>query len=251
MESYAVFLDIDNTLYCDGAVPAANVRALREARSRGHYIFLNTARSFGMIPNGLMENLPLDGAVAGIGTDLRLRGEQIFHHVMPVDELKAIARHFEGQGREVGFEGETTTLWMYPKDHRGQDRLTRADEFDTVWRGVKISKLYIRGQLTPQEHALFSKKYTVFQHARYAEFVTKGFDKATGMRRMAEHLHIPVERCIAMGDSANDADMLRAAGISVAMGDAIDEIKQMCDYVSCDARDGGVAQAIEKFLLTQ
>ena len=66
---------------------------------------------------------------------------------------------------------------------------------------------------------------------------------------MASLVGVPIEHCIAMGDSANDIDMLKVAGISVAMGDAIDEVKKICTYVSCDCKDGGVGQAIEKFLL--
>ena len=69
------------------------------------------------------------------------------------------------------------------------------------------------------------------------------------MKKMIEFLEIPPENCIAMGDSSNDTDMLLAAGISVAMGNAIPEIKEICTYVSCDAKDGGVAEALEKFIL--
>ena len=103
--------------------------------------------------------------------------------------------------------------------------------------------------MTKEENEIFGKNYILYQHGHYAEFVTKGYGKAVGMKRMTQYLRIPEENCIAMGDSANDTDMLLAAGISVAMGNATPEIKEICDYISCDAKDGGVAEALEKFIL--
>ena len=48
---YAVFLDIDGTLYVHGAVPEENVAAIRDARRLGHFVFINTARSRAAIPD--------------------------------------------------------------------------------------------------------------------------------------------------------------------------------------------------------
>ena len=60
MDKYAVFLDIDNTLYCNGAVPERNIEAIKCAREKGHYVFINTARSYGFMPKDLLETVPMD-----------------------------------------------------------------------------------------------------------------------------------------------------------------------------------------------
>lgn len=247
---FAVFLDIDNTLMADGVVPQRNIDAIRKAREQGHYVFINTARSYAFIPDILKDNSLLDGFVAGIGTDLRFRGKQIFSSVMETSEVKFIAEHFIKDTREIAFEGEDHIVWINPEDRRDVYHLLNSpDDFDTVYKDFKISKMYVRGQLTEKEKEIFSKDYILYLHETYSEFVRKGFGKATGMKRMAQHLAIPFEKCIAMGDSSNDEDMLKAAGISVAMGNAIPEIKAMCTYISCDAKDGGVADALEKFVI--
>ena len=214
-------------------------------------MFINTARSYGFIPELILQTLPLDGYVTGIGTDLRLHGRQIFSSVMDREELKRTAAHFLTceQQREVAFEGESDILWINPRDFRGAKLLVSSpDEFDTIYRETRISKMYISGQLTPEEFDMFGKTNIMYQHASYAEYVPLGFGKAEGMQRMLQMIGIPAERCIAMGDSANDTDMLRAAGISVAMGNAIDELKDFCTYISCDADRGGVAQALRHLL---
>ena len=113
MKIYALFLDIDNTLYYNGKVPKRNVDALAEARKLGHFIFLNTARSMGFIPKEMFDEVPLDGAVAGIGTDLRFRGKQIFHNLMSQDECFEIAKYFEvigGDMREAGRDNKAKVI---------------------------------------------------------------------------------------------------------------------------------------------
>lgn len=252
-EKFTVFLDIDNTLMSGGEIPERNIDAIKKSREEGCLVFINTARSFAFIPDILKDDTLFDGYVAGIGTDLRLHGEQISSHTMSTAELKFIAEHFINDSREISFEGEDHMIWINPEERRQnvQYLLSSADEFDTVYKDFKISKMYIRGQLTEEEREIFGKDYILYQHESYAEFVAKGYGKAVGMKRMSDYLGIPQKNCIAMGDSSNDTDMLLAAGISVAMGNATPEIKEICTYISCDAKDGGVAEALEKFILSK
>jgi hydroxymethylpyrimidine pyrophosphatase-like HAD family hydrolase len=54
---------------------------------------------------------------------------------------------------------------------------------------------------------------------------------------------------MAIGDSNNDLPMLKEAGFSVAMGNASDHVKSVCDYVTEDNMHNGVAAAIHKYVL--
>ena len=54
---------------------------------------------------------------------------------------------------------------------------------------------------------------------------------------------------IAMGDSKNDIDMMKFAGISIAMGNSPDRIKELCDDVTAPALEAGVAVALEKYVI--
>ena len=64
-------------------------------------------------------------------------------------------------------------------------------------------------------------------------------------------LNIPVSAAIAIGDSENDCPMLRDAGLPLAMGNAIDDVKAASEYIMPDCDHDGVAEAIERFLLAQ
>ena len=56
---------------------------------------------------------------------------------------------------------------------------------------------------------------------------------------------------MALGDYDNDKEMLMAAGLSIAMGNATDEIKQLSDYITASNDENGLAKAIEKFVFNK
>lgn len=79
-------------------------------------------------------------------------------------------------------------------------------------------------------------------------FSTKS-GKGNGLSALCEHLQIPLDQVCAMGDSSNDISMLRAAGFSVAVGNAVPELKAIADAVTGDNAHDGVADAIWKYVL--
>lgn len=66
---------------------------------------------------------------------------------------------------------------------------------------------------------------------------------------LAEHLGIKQENVMALGDQANDIAMIEYAGMGVAMGNAITELKEIAQHVTGTNTEDGVALAIEKFVL--
>lgn len=66
------------------------------------------------------------------------------------------------------------------------------------------------------------------------EISAKGVSKAVGLRKLCEHLHIPISETIAVGDAPNDLEVLKAAGLAVAMGNSRQQILDMADVVVSD-----------------
>lgn len=54
---------------------------------------------------------------------------------------------------------------------------------------------------------------------------------------------------MACGDGSNDLEMVKQAGIGVAMSNAVDEVKEAADYVTLSNDEDGAARAIEKYVL--
>jgi hypothetical protein len=91
---------------------------------------------------------------------------------------------------------------------------------------------------------------TVVQsHARFVEVNPLGADKGAGLAWLAERYGLDRTQTMAIGDQGNDATMLEWAGLSVAMGNAREDIKALADWVAPSVEDDGAAIAIEKFVL--
>ena len=81
------------------------------------------------------------------------------------------------------------------------------------------------------------------------DIIAGGGGKMAGIKRYLEHTGIAPEEIIAFGDAENDLDMLRYAGIGVAMGNADEEVKAVADYVTADVDDDGIEKALKHFNL--
>ena len=80
--------------------------------------------------------------------------------------------------------------------------------------------------------------------ATVAEFVPKGFSKASGIQNACELFSIAREDTYAFGDSVNDLDMLRYVAHGVAMGNGTKEAKVAADYVTTELKDDGIYQGL-------
>lgn len=79
------------------------------------------------------------------------------------------------------------------------------------------------------------------------EIVRAGMNKAVGLDKIAKYYDIPRERIIAFGDEDNDLEMIEYAGCGVAMGNAIDELKNISDEVTYTNEEDGIAYFLEEF----
>jgi len=80
------------------------------------------------------------------------------------------------------------------------------------------------------------------------EIIRKGLNKAVGLQKIAHYYNIPEERIIAFGDEDNDLEMIDYAGVGVAMGNAIDELKSIAKHVTDTNEKDGVGTFLESYL---
>ncbi|WP_165443472.1 HAD-IIB family hydrolase [Olsenella sp. Marseille-P4559] len=88
-----------------------------------------------------------------------------------------------------------------------------------------------------------------FSTANSLELSPKDVSKGAALVELCQLLGIPVEKGVAIGDSGNDLDMLRDAGLGIAMGNASSDVLAAADVVVADNDHGGCAEAIYTYLL--
>lgn len=80
------------------------------------------------------------------------------------------------------------------------------------------------------------------------EMIHTSVSKGNALERLTQHLNIPMEEVMAIGDNYNDISMLEKVGISVAIGNAEEEVKKICKYVSFSNDLNGVAYIVNQML---
>ena len=74
-------------------------------------------------------------------------------------------------------------------------------------------------------------------------------DKGDALRWIAKRMGFEMHEVAAIGDAWNDAPLLEAAGLGIAMGSAPDELRAIADVAVADHEHDGVAEAIERYVL--
>jgi Cof subfamily protein (haloacid dehalogenase superfamily) len=99
----------------------------------------------------------------------------------------------------------------------------------------------VRDELSPivAEHARL-----VRTRGDYLELIPVGASKGAALVRLAAHLGVSIERVVAVGDQENDLEMLRAAGMGIAMPHAPEAVRRAADRVAPAAAEGGLMRVL-------
>ncbi|MBQ7678172.1 MAG: Cof-type HAD-IIB family hydrolase [Lachnospiraceae bacterium] len=255
-----LFFDIDGTLWdFDNVIPGSTVEAIREAQANGHLCFINSGRSRCFIRHPALFAVGFDGIVSGCGTMIEYRDEVVLYHTLPVDYVEWVLEVVRKHSFRPILEGRYH-LYFDDEDFKddkfgakiieelGDDRLTIADH----WGQWEISKLSCATK--PWAHEACQKELGddfdfMIHESTIVEMAPKGFSKASGIERLCEILAVDIADTVCFGDSVNDLSMLQAAGTAVVMGNGMDEVKKIADFVTKDLHDEGIPYAMKELKL--
>ena len=111
----------------------------------------------------------------------------------------------------------------------------------------KPEKIKEKRKEIPKE--LIEKYEVTSSIPEYIEIVKKGIKKSEGIKAVMQIYGIKQEEVMAIGDGENDVEMLKFAGLGVAMENASDYVKGFADVITTSNNNDGVANAIEKYIL--
>ena len=260
-ERWIVALDIDGTvLHEDGTLTDATVEAVRRVASLGHEVMLATGRSVSMtLP--VLQRLGIvsqnvicaNGAIVlGRDPDAPVGYSQVHVDTFnPAEVLTTIRGHLEGASYAVeDVDGLFRYTGYFPdgalaasSEKVGFDELLQVP----ATRVVVISPDHqIDDFLSIVDRmGLHKVTYNVGWTA-WLDIAPDGVNKATGLQVVSERTGIPRERVLAIGDGRNDIDMLRWAGVGVAMGQAPDEVVAVADETTGTDLEDGVAAVLAR-----
>ena len=264
-----IVLDLDDTLLKDDrTVSEMTRRRLLEAQQQGTVVVLASGR-----PTYAMQHLAQELCLAQYGGYLisfngaRITACENGAVLSSVDISHAqMCQLFDlAQQQNVYIQTYTEDHILVSKDNEytqiekeitGMDVVECADfKAEIPKTAVKAMMLEHPDHLKQVEQALRpvikDELYMTITKPFFLEFMNPAVDKGKSLVTLAAHLGISMEQVIAVGDSYNDISMIEAAGLGVAMGNAVEAVKQAADYETDDNEHDGVARVVEKFFLNQ
>lgn len=265
---------MDGTLIGDdGRVPPSAARAVREARDRGHLVFVCTGRSLVELWPPIL-SVGFDGVVAASGSYVEVAGEPLSLRTIPDGQVRRAAAFFEAHRTPVYFQGNddiyasadareylrglvqrSLAAHGVPADpDDGLVGFVESIRIDVDPLELPITKLvYFDSPLSLEQLvAEFGADFEVVRAAfplfgpNSGELSLRGVHKAYGMDIVLSHLGLSLADTIAIGDSYNDLEMLAHAAVSVAMGLAPDEVKAAADHVTGTPAQDGIEAAFRE-----
>lgn len=121
---------------------------------------------------------------------------------------------------------------------------------EPIYLGMFMGDAKVLDSFQKEYEEVLNKRFSTTRSQAYIfENLPKGVTKASSLEKLAKQLEINSDEVMALGDADNDIPMLAYAGYSVAMGNASNEVKQVCRYQTSSNDDYGVALAIETYAL--
>jgi Cof subfamily protein (haloacid dehalogenase superfamily) len=101
---------------------------------------------------------------------------------------------------------------------------------------------------TAMQKALGDQALAIRSQTYYLDITPPGQNKGTFVQAMAKHLGISTDAVATIGDMQNDLAMFKVSGLSFAMGNATDDVKQQATHVTASNEEEGFAAAVEMIL---
>jgi hydroxymethylpyrimidine pyrophosphatase-like HAD family hydrolase len=98
------------------------------------------------------------------------------------------------------------------------------------------------------QQALGAQATAVRSQSYYLDVTPPDCDKGTFVRAMAKRLGISTDAVATIGDMQNDLAMFRVSGMSIAMGNATDDVKKLATHVTASNEEEGFAKAVDMIL---
>jgi Cof subfamily protein (haloacid dehalogenase superfamily) len=264
-----IAVDMDGTLLKDDKTISNNVKEkIKKAGELGVKVVLTTGRPIQGIQKYLKElNLTKEGdyviAVNGalvsradnfqvIKSSAVLTGKDVKYIYSKVKHLNT---YFHSYGSKEDFVNKRSKFSDEEEIRVGLkvreiDFAAAIKDEDILLKAILEEEPYILDEITPQIPKELFEEYTILRTAPHMlEIINKNLHKAVGLEQLAKHLGIKKEEIIAIGDAENDIEMIKYAGLGVAMGNAKDEIKKLAGFIAKSNEEDGVAEVIDRFIL--
>lgn len=256
-----ISFDLDMTLldHKTNQITPSALEAIEKLRSK-HKIVLATGRDMDNRYSTAYRDIVRPDAIVHMnGTKITVGNKLLFEHIFDSELLYRVLTFCEIKGFGIGMTLGDEDYYIHPEVIEANDMRfwgSCGRQFKDPWKmlDMPIRTLAFVGnseQVGQMEKEFPTLKLPMFAGGNGADVVEKGNSKADGLRRLAAYFgeKEDLSDTVAFGDSMNDIEVVREAGIGVAMGNAVEALKEAADYVTASIEEDGIYKACEHFNL--
>lgn len=250
------FFDIDNTIAIGvpRVVPESTKRTLKALQDKGHYVSIATGRMYVMAKD-FCDELGIKNMVTDGGNGLVIDGDV---QIEPIDRdmVIAIVDEFEKNNIPWSICVDDSRMW-YTKDNTFPDAMGKVIKIKGYMETTIVENMNIRDYDVIHKGFAYinldqEKKIKALKNVTYTRYsddyiIIEPDDKSKGIKKLMEIMDIKDEDVVVFGDNTNDIKMFRPEWTKIAMGNAVDSLKAVADFVTKDADDDGIEYACKHF----
>lgn len=204
---------------------------------------------------GYRDQIHPDAVIHMNGTRVVAEGKTLYEHTMDKKLLERLLTFGLQKGIALGVTMENGDYYTVPKEVEKVDLLRWGETSRQFKNPMELMDFpvrtlaYIGGpeNIFELEMQFPECKFPMFAGKLGADVVEKVSSKAEGLRRLCEYYGVKMEQTVAFGDSMNDYEIISKAGVGIAMGNSVDELKEAADYVTDPIDQDGVWNACRHF----
>ncbi len=252
----AIFFDIDGTLlsFQTHQIPQSAIDALFKLHDKGIKLFVATGRG----PDGLhvLNDLPIDGFITLNGQYCYNKKEIIYENTIQKQDISALLDYLHTHPFPCGFT-EEHTKYFNMRDERVDfihsitlnDDHPAGDCSHVVDHKIYQCMCFVDEEQEKDLLHIMPHCISARWHPLFCDISPVGGTKQNGIDKFLEYYHIRLEDTMAFGDGGNDIPMLMHVPLSVAMGNAKEDVKSIASYVTDTVENDGIYKAMKHFQL--
>lgn len=245
---FAIFLDIDDTIFDGEKVQKEDLDAIKEAREKGHYVFINTGRTWGIMPD-IIKEIEVDGYVFGLGTEVKVGDKVLRSVILPEEMIEKHIKHSLKYNLGMLIQCDDTGIWV--KEKSDEHSVNSYEDYKKRFPNKRVGKFYFPGQIPKEAKEELENDFNFYEYENYAEAAPKGYSKARGMKIIENYLGVDHKYTMAIGDSMNDYSMIEYAEYGIVMGGGDMKLLEVTSKMTKSVKEAGVAKAIRKYVLCE
>ncbi|MFR5265395.1 HAD family hydrolase [Clostridium sp.] len=285
MNKGIVFFDADGTIIKNNKISKLTIEAFDKLKKNGYILVLSTGRALPAI-DGVLKEMNFENMICSAGGVVIVNNKIIHSKPMKKESLKELVEYFDKHNIIYNMEANDY-IWMkkgqkekylrlfdVPKKdvvsedeyNKAVERLTmisnRTMEVEDI-NNIEVNKIHYYeadvlydGNESPISYKEIEEEFgdrykcvslSLSKLFSGGEICEKEISKKVGMDIVLKYFNIDKENIYAIGDDYNDREMLEYAPKSIAMGNAPEEIKKLCSYVTKSVENDGFYYAMKHF----